>query len=381
MTGIRRISRAGLGLALVWLTAAVPAPGAARSPGPDVDPGSAIDAPAPEFELRDQNGISRSLAEARGKVVLLAFVDTQCTNVCPLTTESMVQALRLLGPAALRVQLVGINANPLATSIADVAAYTRAHEMQGRWWFLTGTAAQLARVWRAYGVYVGSMHGEVAHQPVLVLIGPRGRERKFYFTQMSYGSLEQQAEVLAAGMAHLLPGHVVVHPPASLRYAPPLGPEASARLASFGQAHGRTVLGPAQPHLLLFFATWLDGATLPAKLAVLDGYAVLARRRGWPGPVAIDELPTEAPDGAWRRRMSRLAGALHTPVAVDSHGRLADGYGVHDLPWLTLTVSGRILWQHDGWLPLPQLAADVRAARPRGTLASAPPPLGPAASR
>jgi cytochrome oxidase Cu insertion factor (SCO1/SenC/PrrC family) len=383
MPGVRRLSRPGLGLglALAWLTGLAHAQGIAPPSNPHIDPGTALDAPAPGFELRDQSGRWRSLAQLRGKVVLLAFVDTQCTNICPLTTESMVQALRLLGPAALRVQLVGINANPRATSVADVAAYTRAHDMQGRWWFLTGSAPALARVWHAYGVYVASMQGDVVHQPVLVLIDTRGREREFFFTQMSYGSLEQQAEVLADGMARLLPGHAVVRHPVSLRYVAPPGPAATVRLGSVAHGGGRVALGPAQPHLVLFFASWLDGSGLAAKLAVLDRYAALARRHGWPTPLAVDEAPTESQSAAWRQRMARLEGEVHVPVVIDPLGRLADGYGVHDLPWLALTASGRILWQHDGWVSSADLAERVRAAWGRRVIAGARPPAGSTAAR
>jgi cytochrome oxidase Cu insertion factor (SCO1/SenC/PrrC family) len=348
-------------------------------PNPNIDPGKALDTPAPTFALRDQNGRWRSLAQTRGKVVLLAFVDTQCTSICPLTTESMVRALRLLGPAALRVQMIGINANPLATSVADVAAYTRAHEMQGRWWFLTGPAAVLQRVWRAYGVYVAAVHGDIDHQPLIVLIDTHGREREFYFTQMNYGGLDQQAEVLAEAIVRLLPGNVAIRQPVSLRFVPSLGPGAATRLAAFGHPGATVVLGPAQPHLVLFFGSWLDGGELPAKLAMLDRYAALARRRGWPEPVAVDELPTESRTAAWRHRMTRLAGAVHTPIVADPLGRLADGYGVHDLPWVALAASGRILWQHDGWLVSPDVTARARPAPYRGT--PRPVPVSPATTR
>lgn len=369
MPNARRILTAGA--ALLLLTVAVGAREALQLPNPDIDPGKELHTPAPGFELRDQDGRRRSLTQLRGKVVLLAFVDTQCTSICPLTTESMVRALHLLGPAALRVQLVGINANPLATSVADVAAYTRAHHMRGRWWFLTGSQAELAHVWRAYGVYVAAVHGDIDHQPLIVLIDTRGREREFYFTQMNYGGVDQQAEVLAEGIARLLPGDVVVRDPVSLRYVPALGPDATVRLVAFGRRGAPVVLGPTQPHLVLFFASWLDGAGLPAKLAALDRYGTLARRRGWPEPVAVDELPTEAPTAGWSQRMRRLAGALHTPVVADPLGRLADGYGVHDLPWIALAASGRILWHRDGWLSSLRIAAQARVARPSSVGSSA----------
>ena len=190
---LRALLSSKAGLVLLLLAGVARGHEAAGLPNPNIDPGKALDTPAPTFALRDQSGRWRSLAQLHGKVALLAFVDTQCTSICPLTTESMVRALRLLGPAALRVQLIGINANPLATSVADVAAYTRAHEMQGRWWFLTGPAVVLARVWRAYGVYVAAVHGDIDHQPLIVLIDTRGRERELYFTQMNYRGLDQQA--------------------------------------------------------------------------------------------------------------------------------------------------------------------------------------------
>jgi len=329
---------------------------------PDIDLGSAaLDVPAPDFYLRDQNGRWRSLGQLRGKVVLLAFVDSQCTSICPLTSESMVRALRLLGPAASRVQLLGINANPLATHIADVASYTRAHHMQGRWWFLTGPEPVLARVWRTYHVYVAAVHGDIDHQPIILMIDASGREREIYFTQMRYGGVGQQAEVLAEGIARILPGHVVLRQPVSLKYVAPLRPDAIARLPAFGRAGGQVVIAPAQPHLVLFFASWLNRARLPVMLAELDRYSILGRRGSWPEPVAVDELPTEAPTAAWRRRMAHLADQLHIPVVADSRGRLADGYGAQDLPWFALTASGRILWQHDGWLSFAQLTSQVRA--------------------
>jgi cytochrome oxidase Cu insertion factor (SCO1/SenC/PrrC family) len=59
-----------------------------------------------------------SLSQFRSKVVILAFTDSQCTTVCPLTTVAMVIAKELLGAAGDQVQLLGIDANPEATSAA-----------------------------------------------------------------------------------------------------------------------------------------------------------------------------------------------------------------------------------------------------------------------
>jgi thiol-disulfide isomerase/thioredoxin len=65
------------------------------------------------------------------------------------------------------------------------------------------------------------------------------------------------------------------------------------------------------------------------------------------------------------------------PVAIDSSGRVADGYQVQDQPWYVLTsASGRILWHHDastsGALSPAQLAHDVRAALAKAAKVAVP---------
>jgi cytochrome oxidase Cu insertion factor (SCO1/SenC/PrrC family) len=337
---------------------------------PDVDVGSpASGAVAPDFELHDQKGRLTSLRQFRGKVVVLAMIDSHCTTICPMTTESMVEALRLLGPAAAQVQLIGINANPLALRVADVADYTRAHDMQGKWRFLTGSLAQLKSVWQGYHVYVAAIHNDIDHDPAIFLIGPHGHERREYLTQLSYEGVDQQAQILAQGIARLLPGHPAIRRETSLQYVQPLGPKDTAQLAAFGSPGRKVVIGGDHPHLLLFFAEWLDeNANLRTKLAALDGYAKAARRNHWPAPVAIDELSTEASPAEARKLLAGFASNLSAPIVEDATGRLADGYHVKDLPWFVLSSpSGRILWHHDGWLSSSALDRDVRAALSSGT--------------
>jgi len=321
---------------------------------------------APGFVLRDQQGRLTSLAEFRGKVVVLTFIDPYCQQICPLTTESMVEALRLLGPAAAtRVQLLGIDANPLKTQVSDVAAYTRAHGLEGRWRFLTGTRAELERVWHGYHVYVAAAAGDIDHEAVVFLIDGKGRERKIYSTPMSYGAVGPQAETMAEGIAALLPSHPAVLRDASLeQQASPLEPADTASLPALGKGQRQVVLGGARPRLVLFFAGWLGESTnLPERLAALDAYGAQARRHGWPMPVAVDELTTEPSRAAARELLAPIAAKLQTPIVEDADGRLADGYQVEDLPWYVLTSrTGKILWRHDGWLSTAVLGQRVRAA-------------------
>src|SRR6516225_3480483 len=122
---------------------------------PNLDLGSSLGGtPAPDFRLRNQFGQPMSLSQFRGKVIMLAFEDSECTTVCPLTTQGMLLAKQLLGPAGDQVQLLGIDANPGATSVADVLSYSRAHGLVNQWNFLTGSLAQLKATWNLYHIAV-----------------------------------------------------------------------------------------------------------------------------------------------------------------------------------------------------------------------------------
>ncbi len=343
-----------LGGVLPASTPRAPASSPARSFNPDVDPGTPLDGrPAPNFTLTNQFGQPVSLEQFRGKVVILAFVDSECTSICPLTTTSMLQALRMLGAHGRSVQLVGIDANPTATTVADVRAYSAAHDMTHRWDFLTGTTAQLSVVWHQYNVYVAAVHGNIDHEPAVYVIGPRGGERTLFLTQMAYASVTQQAQLLANSVATLLPGRPKVPQLASLRTIPGTPPTTTLSMKVVGGSTGSRALeiGPGHPHLFVFFATWLEETSnLPARLDALNRYAAMARRHRWPTLVLVDEAVTEPSPGSLSGFLRGLTVRLDYPVVVDTTGRLADGYGVLNLPCTVLTsTTGHIVLVNQNW--------------------------------
>ena len=337
--------------------------GQAAATNPALDTGSSLGKqPAPGITLLNQFGQRMSLRQFRGKVVILAFVDSECTTVCPLTTVSMVEARQLLGAAGSKVQLLGVDANPDATSVADVMAYSRAHSMVNQWDFLTGTPAQLTAVWRAYHIAVQIQAGQIDHTPALLVIDPQGRERTIYLTQMNYASIAQAAQVLADEAASLLPGHPRVASQRSLAHIAGLGPSSRVTLPAIPS--GSVHLGPGHAHLVMFFATWLSQTSdLRSHLLALNAYARAARDGRLPGLVAVDEASTEPSPAAVAGYLKGLGQPLAYPVAADTTGRLADGFGVQDQPWFALvSASGAIVWKHDGWLPV----AALKAAAHRG---------------
>jgi cytochrome oxidase Cu insertion factor (SCO1/SenC/PrrC family) len=367
-------------LALVLAVAAVAAAGCGSASGgsgqhamagsaqqaaanPNLDPGSPLGGiAAPDFSLTNQFGQRISLSAFRGKVVILAFTDSQCTTVCPLTTQSMLAAKDLLGKAGDQVQLLGIDANPSATKVSDVLAYSRSHGLVNQWDFLTGTLPELTAVWKHYGIEVQVTQGQVDHTPALFVIDARGREQKVYLTTMAYASITQAAQLLAQEAAGLLPGHPSLASTQSLAYIAGLSPARPVTLPTLPS--GSLTLGPGKAHLVVFFATWLDQTSdLRSQLLGLGQYARAAPASGLPGLVAVDEEVTEPAMATVRTYVAGLGRALGYPVALDTTGRLADGYGVQDQPWYVLTsAAGKIIWKHDGWLTVSQLTAAVTAA-------------------
>ena len=293
-------------------------------------------------------------------------MDSRCSTICPLTTTSLVEAVRLMRAAGKHVQLLGINANPKATAVSDVRAYTTAHAMTRSWDFLTGTLSQLGQVWKDYHVYVQAIRGNIDHEPAVYLIRPDGREQSVFLTQMAYSATGQQAQVLANATAAVLPGHPRVRQSVSLRYLRGLTPAATAVLpVAGGRVSGRTVtFGSGHAHLVVFFASWVDeNSNLTQQLRALNGYQRTAAARGWPPLAAIDEASTEPSPTALPSLLAGLHGSLDYPVVTDRYGQLADGYGVQDQPWIELiSSSGKILFRHDGWITQPALDAAVAKA-------------------
>ena len=67
---------------------------------------------ARNFKLTDHNGKLRSLADFRGKVVVMFFGFTQCPDVCPTTMIEMAQVLKLLGEQSKDVQVLFVTVDP-----------------------------------------------------------------------------------------------------------------------------------------------------------------------------------------------------------------------------------------------------------------------------
>jgi hypothetical protein len=179
---------------------------------------------------------------------------------------------------------------------------------------------------------------------------------------MAYSSVGQSALVLAQEISGLLPGHPKVASQQSLASVSVPGPAGHLTLPSASSQGGMVTLGPGQPRLVMFFATWLSEiGNLKSELTGMNAYVAAARRAGLPPLVAVDETVVEPSAQTVRSYLAGLGTKLDFPVGLDTDGRVADGYQVQDQPWFALvSASGKITWSHHGWLPLPALQAAVR---------------------
>lgn len=143
---------------------------------------------------------------------MLAFIDSRCTTVCPLTAAILREALHRIGPAgSRRVALVAVNANPAAARVADVYRFSEEHGMLHQWAFLTGSPAKLEAVYKGYEVSVNvEQGGGVVHDSAIIIIAPDGRERLYYETLDSNArfTVESEIRALLAGMRQWLPGRL-----------------------------------------------------------------------------------------------------------------------------------------------------------------------------
>ncbi|MBU3638049.1 SCO family protein [Polynucleobacter sp. AP-RePozz3-80-G7] len=65
-----------------------------------------------DFSLVDPDGKVRTLADFKGKVVVMFFGYTQCPDICPTTLTEMQQVMTLLGPQSDKVQVLFVTVDP-----------------------------------------------------------------------------------------------------------------------------------------------------------------------------------------------------------------------------------------------------------------------------
>jgi len=176
-----RILSALLFLVLLPLDLRAHVPGAPR----EVPPTSATpNTQAPAFVLLNQEGNRFDSTTLRGKVVVLNFIFTTCTDVCPLFTANFAQLQRTLkNEPAGNVFLVSITTDPEVDSPKVLKSYAQRYGADFQnWAFLTGSESQLKQVWKGFDVRVIKKgRGLVQHTSLTTVIDRQGIRRFNFF--------------------------------------------------------------------------------------------------------------------------------------------------------------------------------------------------------
>jgi len=154
-----------------------------------------------DFRLTDHTGKPRTLADFRGKVVVIFFGYTQCPDACPTTLSELDAALQKLGADAARVQVLFVTVDPERDTADLLSQYVPAFNPS--FLGLRGDAQATADAAKEFKVIYQKQPGatpgsySMDHSAGTFIFDPQGRLRVY----VSYG---QGPEVFAHDIGELL---------------------------------------------------------------------------------------------------------------------------------------------------------------------------------
>jgi protein SCO1 len=132
---------------------------------------------APPLALSNYTGGAVNLASFRGKAVLVTFVYTHCTDVCPLIVSDLATAQRELGPEARHLQILAVTVDPRRDTPAAIRHFLAARNATGRMDYLIGSMPALERTWKDWDVQVtvDTKHRTNGHTAIVYGVNAAGR--------------------------------------------------------------------------------------------------------------------------------------------------------------------------------------------------------------
>ena len=157
------------------------------------------------FALTDHNGKPRTLADFKGKVVVVFFGYTQCPDVCPTTLSELAGIKKALGSEAERLQVIFITLDPQRDTPELMAGFVPAFDSSflGLW----GEQAVIDKVAKDFKVFaqkVPSKDGKsytIDHTAGSYVFDDQGRIRLFVRHGQGGDGLQKDLQRLLAGNA------------------------------------------------------------------------------------------------------------------------------------------------------------------------------------
>lgn len=138
---------------------------------------------AKDFSLKDTDGKVRTIADFKGKVVVLFFGYAQCPDVCPTTMTEMAQVKQQLGKDGDKLQVLFVTIDPARDTPEVLKAYMGAFDPA--FLALIPTPDQLAVTAKDFKVYYKKVDGKTPtsysmdHSAASYIYDPKGRLRLY----------------------------------------------------------------------------------------------------------------------------------------------------------------------------------------------------------
>lgn len=155
---------------------------------------------AQNFSLPDHNGVTRTLADFKGKVVVVFFGFAQCPDVCPTTMVELAEIKKLLGKQGDRLQGIFITVDPERDTPQVLKAYME--NFDPSFLALRGTPEQTAATAKQFKIYYKKVDGKTPgsytmdHSAGSYIYDPQGRVRLFTRYGSGAANLASDIELL-----------------------------------------------------------------------------------------------------------------------------------------------------------------------------------------
>ena len=127
---------------------------------------------APQFTLTDQDSKRVSMAEYRGKPVVVTYLYTHCKETCPIQAQMIRGALDDVGHD---IPALAVSVDPFRDTPASAKAFNRKAKMTGRLRWVLGTRRQLQPLYRGFAIQPQLRDSE--HQSYITLVDSQGFQR------------------------------------------------------------------------------------------------------------------------------------------------------------------------------------------------------------
>ncbi len=129
-----------------------------------------------------------------GKTLAVTFLDTQCTEACPIAATQVAEAMRLLGEDRGRVLALAYSVDPLNDTPASIRSFLAKNRATGEIRYVDGSVAELQPIWKEFKILAshGTGNSNMHSAPVRVY-DAEGRWRS---------TLHPGVDLTAANLAH-----------------------------------------------------------------------------------------------------------------------------------------------------------------------------------